>query len=105
MFTRSCAANQAHFRSHSSPGSGDVFLECPTGPEFQVEPGACRTFVFERLRLPLSVTDATCECGARLDLLGRHRAAISRSGRFAQHNSSNGEDIGGSVSRIWRTSP
>ena len=39
-FTRSCAANQAHFRSHSSPGSGDVFLECPTGPEF---PGRTRS--------------------------------------------------------------
>ena len=55
---------------------------CPTGPEFQVEPEAFRILVFERLRLPLPITDATCGCGVCLDLLGRHRAACPRSGRL-----------------------
>ena len=82
VFAQSCAANQAHLRSHSGPGSSAVLFGCPTGPEFQVEPEAFRTLVFERLRLPLPVTDATCECGVCLDLLGRHRAACPRSGRL-----------------------
>ena len=34
----------------------------------------------ERVRLLLDVTDALCECGGRLDLLGRHRAACPLSG-------------------------
>ena len=56
------AAEQTHLRSHAGP------------PEFKVEPQLFRVLVLERLRLPLDVTDATCECGSRLDLLGRHRA-------------------------------
>ena len=82
VLAQSCVADQAHLRSHSGPGSSDVLMGCPTGPEFQVKPGAFRTLVLERLRLPLSVTSAVCECGARLDLLGRHRAACPRSGRL-----------------------
>ena len=46
----------AHLQSHSGPGSSAVFLGCPTGPEFQVEPEVFRTLVFERLRQPLPAT-------------------------------------------------
>ena len=35
-----------------------------------------------RLRLPLQVAEAVCECGADLDREGRHRAACARSGRL-----------------------
>ena len=35
-----------------------------------------------RLRLPLLVTEARCECGAGLDQRGRHRAACPQSGRL-----------------------
>ena len=82
VLAQSCAADQANLRSHSGPGSSDVLMGCPTGPEFQVEPGNFRTLALERLRLPLCVTSAVCECGASLDLLGRHRAACPRSGRL-----------------------
>ena len=36
----------------------------------------------ERLRLPLQVAEAVCECGDDLDREGRHRAACTRSGRM-----------------------
>ena len=65
-------------RSHSGPRSSDVLLGCPTKPEFQLEPEAFRTLVLERLRLPLTDTDAVCECGARFDQWERHRAACPR---------------------------
>ena len=55
---------------------------CCTGPEFKVEPHLFRTLVLERLRLPLPVTEAFCECGSPLDVWGRHRAACPRSGRL-----------------------
>ena len=54
----------------------------PAGPEFKVEPYLFRTLVLERLRLPLPVTEAFCECGSPLDVWGRHRAACPRSGRL-----------------------
>ena len=41
--------------------------------EFKVEPQLFRALVLERLRLPLDVTDASCECGSRLGLLGSKR--------------------------------
>ena len=72
----------AHLRSHSGGGSGEVFCGCPTAPEFQIQPSLFRTLILERLRLPLQVTEAHCECGARLDRCGRHRAACGRSGRL-----------------------
>ena len=37
--------------------------------------------VLERMRLPLQVSEAHCECGLRLDVQGWHRAACPRSGR------------------------
>ena len=45
-------------------------------------PSIFRTVVLERLRLPLSVTEATCVCGRHLDSLGQHRAACPHSGKL-----------------------
>ena len=73
VLTQSCSADQAHLRSHSGPGTGEVLLGAPTGPEFRVEPQLFRTLVLERLRLPLDVTESKCECGCFLDTTGRHR--------------------------------
>ena len=36
----------------------------------------------ERLRLPLILTEARCECGGQNDIFGRHRAACPQSGRL-----------------------
>ena len=47
-----------------------------------MEPHLFRTLVLERLRLPLMMTEVSCECGARLDICGRHRGACARSGRL-----------------------
>ena len=47
-----------------------------------MEPHLFRTLVLERPRLPLMMTEASCECGARLDICGRHRGACARSGRL-----------------------
>ena len=74
MLTQSCAADQAHFHSHSGPGSADVFLGCPTGLEFKLQLVVFRTLALERLRLPLQVSEVACVCGTRLDSRGRHRA-------------------------------
>ena len=82
VFAQSCPAIQAHIRSHSGPGSSAVLHGAPTTLEFTVEPHLFRTLVLERLRLPLDVTEARCECGIPLDVFGRHRAACPRSGRL-----------------------
>ena len=82
VLARSCASDQAHLRSHSGPGVGAVFHGSPTGPEFQVQPMHFRTLVLERLRLPLLLTEARCECGGQNDIFGRHRAACPHSGRL-----------------------
>ena len=57
-------------------------LGSPSSLEFKLEPQLFRTLVFERLRLPLDVTEARCECGGAVDLHGRHRAPCHRSGRL-----------------------
>ena len=80
VLAESCAADQAHLRSHSGPGSANVFLGCPTGFEFKLQPVVFRTLALERLRLPLQLSEAACVCGTRLDSRGRHRAACPRSG-------------------------
>ena len=76
------ATNPAHLRSHSGPGARQVLHGSPTGPEFQLSPELFRTLVLERLRLPLHITEARCECGGHHDTLGRHRSACPRSGRL-----------------------
>ena len=45
------------------------------GLEFKVVPEHFRALVLERMRLPLQIVEARCECGAALDVQGRHRAA------------------------------
>ena len=82
VFAQSCPAIQAHIRSHSGPGSSAALHGAPTTVEFTIEPHLFRTLVLERLRLPLDVTEARCECGIPLDVFGRHRAACPRSGRL-----------------------
>ena len=82
IVAQSCAADQAHLRSHSGPGASEVLHGAPTSTEFKVEPQLLRTLILERLRLPLHATDARCECGAPFDELGRHRTACRRSGRL-----------------------
>ena len=82
IIVQSDAAEQAHMRSHAGPGASEVLCGAPVATEFRVEPHLFRALVLERLRLPLDVTEAVCECGSRLDVLGRHRAACPRSGRL-----------------------
>ena len=82
VFAQSCAADQAHLRSHSGPCASQVLHGSPTAAEFRVKPLLFRTLVLERLRLPLSITEARCVCGGALDCRGQHRAACPRSGRL-----------------------
>ena len=83
LLARPCPDDQVpHLRSHSGPGSSDVLCGAPSQPEFVVEPHLFRALVMERLRLPLDITEARCECGCRLDFEGRHRGACPRSGRL-----------------------
>ena len=82
MLNQSCAADQTHLRSHSGPGASEASSTCPSEPEFRTEAELLRTMILERLRLPLQVSEARCECGAFLDREGRHRAACARSGRL-----------------------
>ena len=71
MLRESCPANQAHLRSHSGAGSSQVLVGCPTKPEFRIAPDLFRTLILERLRLPLLVCEARCECGLLVDGHGR----------------------------------
>ena len=49
---------------------------------FKLAPDLFQTLVLERMRLPLQVSEAHCECRLPLDVQGRHRAACPRSGRL-----------------------
>ena len=61
--------------------AGVALAHCPTAPEYTMPPHLFRTFLLERLQLPLQVTEARCEgCHALLDTLG-HRASCTGSGR------------------------
>ena len=82
VFAQSSAADQAHLRSHSGERASEVLCVNPTKPEFTMAPSIFRTVVLERLRLLLSITEATCACGRHLDSLGRHRAACPQSGKL-----------------------
>ena len=77
-----CAHSRAlGFRAHSGPNSGSALSAPPMGNDLAVDPFLFRTLLLERLRLPLLVTEAVCEeCGAPLDVNGRHRAACPLSG-------------------------
>ena len=85
IFAQSDAADRAHLRSHAGPGASEVLLVAPTAMEFKVELHLVRTLVHERFRLPLMMIEVSCECGARLDICGRHRGGCSR-GQLAQND-------------------
>ena len=70
MLAQSCAADQAHVRSHSG-SSSDV-----SNSSWVV----FRTLALERCRFLLQLSEACCVCGARLDSRRSHRAACARSG-------------------------
>ena len=55
VLAQSCAADH-HLRSHSGPCASQVLHGSPA--EFRVKPLLFRTQVLERLRLPLSITEA-----------------------------------------------
>ena len=75
----SCAADQAHLRSHSGPCTRCV-ARSSGRLEFKVALEHFRTLVLERLSLQ-QIVEARCECGATLDVQGRHRAPCPRSGK------------------------
>ena len=81
MLSPACPSDQAHLRSHSGKKSSGVLLGAPTGPEYVLREHF-RTVVLERLRLPLQLVEARCECGEALDTYERHQAACPRSGRL-----------------------
>ena len=85
------SASENHFRKSvvfanrallTRPTSALLLHGCPTRPEFKIDPVLFAVLVLERLRVPLQVTEARCECGAALDSKGRHRAACPHSGRL-----------------------
>ena len=47
VLNQTCAANQAHLRSHSGCGSSQVLHGCPSSPEFRVQPHLFRTLVLD----------------------------------------------------------
>ena len=81
VFAQSCPAIQAHIRSHSGPRSSAALHGAPTTLEFTIEPHLFRTLVLERLRQPLDVTEARCECGIPS---GRVREAQGRMPTFRE---------------------
>ena len=99
VHAQSCAADQAHLRSHSGAGSSDVLCGCPTGPEFKILPTLFRTIVCGRLRLPLQLTESRCECGVALDKCGRHRGACTAIGKVEVSNDGSRKNIGTHVPR------
>ena len=68
---------------------------CPTKPEFRIAPDLFRTLILERLRLPLLVCEARCECRLSVDGHGRHRAACPHSGRLRTRASAPERTLGG----------
>ena len=66
------AASRAHLRSHSGRNAGVALAHAPTTPELTVPPFLFRVLLLER--------------GAPLDVLGRHRAACTRTGRLRKGN-------------------
>ena len=82
VLAQSCAADQALWRSHSGLGASNVLHGAPTELEPTVPPELFGPLVLEPLRLPSGVVKNECECGAKVDANGWHRAACPRSGRL-----------------------
>ena len=68
------ASHRAHLRSHSGSNAGVALARGPITVEFTIPRHLFRTLLLERLRLPLQITEATCE-GYQdpLDMFGYHR--------------------------------
>ena len=82
------SCRQAHLRSHSGRNAGVVFSHAPIAAACTVPPHLFRVLLLERLQLPLPLTQTTCNgCHERLDSLGRHRGACTRSGRVKKRAS------------------
>ena len=93
------SADRAHLRSHSGRNAGAALGGAPSAEEYTIDSAAFRVLLLERLRLPLPLTEAVCEgCGRSLDLLGRHRAACTRSGRIKRR----GMPIERTLARVCR---
>jgi hypothetical protein len=83
VLAKSMPADQAHLRSHSGRNAGAALSGVPTAKEYELEPFQCRTLLLERLRLPLSLGEATCTgCGCPVDARGRHYASCTKTGRL-----------------------
>ena len=91
ILAKSCAEDQAHLRSHAGAGASDVLHGAPTGPEFKVEPHLFRTLVLERLRLPLPVTEAFCECGSTPGCVGQAQGCLPKVRSVAGQGCRSGE--------------
>ena len=99
MLSCSGSADRAHLRSHSGRNAGAALGGAPSAEEYTIDSAAFRVLLLERLRLPLPLTEAVCEgCGRSLDLLGRHRAACTRSGRIKRR----GMPIERTLARVCR---
>ena len=68
ILAKSCAADQAHLRSHAGAGASDVLHGAPTEPDFKVEPHLFRTLVLERPWM----------CGAGTGLLAQGQVGCGR---------------------------
>ena len=72
-----------HAVSPTRHNAGMALSRAPTAPEFTIPPHVLCVLLLDRLRLPLFLTEATCEaCHKPLDPLGRHRTAGPNSGRL-----------------------
>ena len=88
MLGHAGVANQAHLRSHSGHGSSFALSGTPTNPEFKVE------LVLERMRLPLHVSKAKCECGPIGTAWGASPCCVSQVRKTAHQSCGTRKDTG-----------
>ena len=71
---------KASLRSQSGAGTGTSFSTSPTCFLTRIEPPFFRVLLLRGLRLPLPLTQRSCQCGRTHNSCGHHRAACARSG-------------------------
>ena len=76
-----CRSAQALLRSQSGPGASAALDAAPTCPSCTMKAHQLQAWIRRRLRWPLPLTERTCACGNRVDELGDHYGACTRSGR------------------------
>ena len=82
---QSCAADQAHLRSHSGPRPSEALCVYPSKREFRIEAGFFRTVILERLRLPLHTANAVPSWTEKADTEPRaHHLGDSKHGLWHQ---------------------